>query len=88
MKLGLDFAMLRARVLMSFAGEKPQLNRRSPSESWESDRILREVPPEAPRVDFHYASSHLSQKGPGYYLILLRNEIKHRSLRGKPGLFT
>ena len=35
-------------------------------------------------LDFHQASSHLKQKGPGYYLILLRNEIKHRSLRDKP----
>lgn len=35
------------------------------------------------RVDFRQASSHLSQKRPGYYLILLRTEIKHRSLREK-----
>ena len=35
-------------------------------------------------LDFHQASSHLKQKGPGYYLILLRNELKHRSLRDKP----
>lgn len=73
---------------MSFSGEKPQLGRRSAAEGWESDRILRQSSQEVPRLDFHHASSHLSQKGPGYYLILLRNEIKHRSLRGKPGLLT
>ncbi|MBI2950351.1 MAG: hypothetical protein HYY23_22195 [Verrucomicrobia bacterium] len=73
---------------MSFAGDKPQLKRWSPAEGWESDRTLRRDSAEASRVDFHHASSHLSQKGPGYYLILLRNEIKHRSLRGKPGLLT
>ena len=38
------------------------------------------------RVDFRHASSHLSQKRPGYYLILLRNELRHRSLRDKPTL--
>jgi len=73
---------------MSFAGDKPQLNQWSPTESWESDRVRRRDSEEASRVDFHHASSHLSQKGPGYYLILLRNEIKHRSLRGKPSLLT
>ena len=35
------------------------------------------------RLDFHRAASHLSQKKPGYYLILLRNELRHRSLRRK-----
>lgn len=38
------------------------------------------------RLDFRHASGHLSQKRPGYYLILLRNEIRHRSLRDKPTL--
>ncbi len=33
------------------------------------------------RLEFHCASSHLSQRKPGYYLILLRNELRHRSLR-------
>jgi len=38
------------------------------------------------RLDFRHASSHLSQKRPGYYLILLRNELRHRSLRSKPSI--
>ena len=38
------------------------------------------------RVDFRQASGHLHEKRPGYYLILLRNEIRHRSLREKPAL--
>jgi hypothetical protein len=40
----------------------------------------------SPRVDFRHVSGHLSQKKPGFYLILLRNEIRHRSLKEKPGL--
>jgi hypothetical protein len=39
-----------------------------------------------PRLDFRHVSSHLSQKRPGFYLILLRNEIRHRTLREKPAL--
>jgi hypothetical protein len=38
------------------------------------------------RLDFRHLSSHLSQRKPGYYLILLRNELRHRSLRDKPVL--
>jgi hypothetical protein len=38
------------------------------------------------RLDFRQASSHLSQRKPGYYLILLRTELRHRSLREKPAL--
>ncbi len=38
------------------------------------------------RVEFRHASSHLKEKRPGYYLILLRHEIRHRSLREKPAL--
>ncbi len=33
------------------------------------------------RLDFHHFSNHLSRKKPGYYLILLRSELRHRSLR-------
>ncbi len=36
------------------------------------------------RLNFRHASTHLSQKRPGYYLILLRSELRHRSLREKP----
>ena len=35
------------------------------------------------RLDFRHASGHLKEKRPGYYLILLRHEIRHRSLREK-----
>jgi hypothetical protein len=38
------------------------------------------------RLDFRHLSSHISQRKPGYYLILLRNELRHRSLRVKPAL--
>gem|GEM_PF-2041091 len=38
------------------------------------------------RLDFRHVSNHLNQKRPGYYLILLRTELKHRSLRDKPSL--
>lgn len=45
---------------------------------------LSEWSAESGNLDFHQASIHLKQKSPGYYLILLRSEIKHRSLREKP----
>jgi hypothetical protein len=38
----------------------------------------------SPRVDFQHLSSHASRAKPGFYLILLRTEIKHRTLREKP----
>jgi len=38
------------------------------------------------RVEFRHASGHLGERRPGYYLILLRNEIRHRTLREKPAL--
>ncbi len=38
------------------------------------------------RVEFRHASGHLGEKRPGFYLILLRNEIRHRTLRDKPVL--
>lgn len=40
----------------------------------------------APRLDFRHLSSHISQRKPGYYLVLLRSEIRHRSLREKPAV--
>lgn len=46
------------------------------------------VEPLPSRLDFHQASTHLKQKGAGYYLILLRNEIRHRSLREKPAILS
>ncbi len=46
------------------------------------------VAPSSSRLDFHQASMHLKQKGAGYYLILLRNEIRHRSLREKPAILS
>jgi hypothetical protein len=38
------------------------------------------------RLNFRDFSNHISQRKPGYYLILLRNELRHRSLRDKPAL--
>ena len=35
------------------------------------------------RLDFRAASNHLRQKEPGFYLVLLRKEIRRRNLRGK-----
>jgi len=40
-------------------------------------------PTSSPRLEYHHASGHLRERGPGYYLILLRNELRHRSLRRK-----
>jgi hypothetical protein len=37
------------------------------------------------RLDFRRASYHLNPKTPRYYLVLLRSELRGRSLRGKPG---
>ena len=38
------------------------------------------------RLDFHYVSNHMTQKQAGYYLILLRTELRHRSLRKRLGV--
>jgi hypothetical protein len=40
----------------------------------------------ASRLDFHHLCNHAAQAKPGFYLILLRTEIRHRSLRDKPPL--
>jgi hypothetical protein len=37
------------------------------------------------RLDFRRASYHLNPKSPRYYLVLLRPELRDRSLRVKPG---
>lgn len=50
------------------------------------DRSHREAAQFLSKLDFRHISNHLSQKRPGYYLILLRNEIRHRTLREKPAL--
>ena len=42
-----------------------------------------EIPDNDSRLDFRRASGHLSQKESGYYLVLLRTEIRRRNLRGK-----
>ena len=42
----------------------------------------------AGRLEFRHASCHLSQRRPGFYLILLRNENRHRSLKEKPSLIS
>jgi hypothetical protein len=50
------------------------------------ETVQRETAQFLSRLDFRHFSSHISQKKPGYYLILLRNELRHRSLREKPAL--
>jgi hypothetical protein len=53
---------------------------------WQSrkdDAVHRETAQFLSRLDFRHISSHINQKKPGYYLILLRSEIRHRSLREK-----
>ena len=50
------------------------------------DALQRETAQFLNRLDFRHFSSHLSQKKPGYYLILLRTELRHRTLRDKPAL--
>ena len=54
---------------------------------WNSLRVSRAAEPSeaGSRLDFRHISNHLSRKQPGYYLILLRNELRHRSLREKLG---
>jgi hypothetical protein len=56
---------------------------------WQSrkdDTVQRETAQFLSRLDFRHFSSHISQKKPGYYLILLRSELRHRTLRDKPAL--
>lgn len=55
-------------------------------ESGEPEVTESEAESDSPRLDFRHASNHLNQKRPGYYLILLRTELRHRSLREKPTL--
>jgi len=57
-----------------------------PWQSRRDDLVHRDTAQFLARLDFRHLSSHLNQKRPGYYLILLRNEIRHRSLREKPAL--
>jgi hypothetical protein len=58
----------------------------SPWQVWSDDVAHVETAQVLSRLDFRHLSNHISQKRPGYYLILLRNEIRHRSLRDKPAL--
>ena len=43
---------------------------------------LRQLEPD--RIDFRSASGHLDRKRPGYYLILLRTELRHRTIGERP----
>lgn len=52
----------------------------------ENSSIAPDAVLEGTRVEFRHASGHLGEKRPGFYLILLRNEIRHRTLRDKPAL--
>ena len=64
----------------------PESPAESPWQSRRDDALHQDTAHFLSRLDFRHLSSHLSQKKPGYYLILLRNEIRHRSLRDKPAL--
>jgi hypothetical protein len=48
------------------------------AESHRTDPSL--LPRRAARLDFRHASGHLNQERPGYYLTLLRYELRHCSL--------
>lgn len=56
----------------------------SPWQARKDDAVHREAAQILSRLDFRHISSHLNQRKPGYYLMLLRSEIRHRSLRDKP----
>ena len=73
---------------MQLINEQPQQSAEanSPWQSRRDDTVQRETAQFLSRLDFRHLSSHISQKKPGYYLILLRNELRHRSLREKPAL--
>ena len=58
----------------------------SPWQGRKDDALRRETAQFLSRLDFRHVSNHLSQRKPGYYLILLRTELRHRSLREKPAL--
>jgi hypothetical protein len=54
-------------------------------------KAVQERPSAAPaqepvRMSFRQASNHLNPERSGYYLILLRNELRRRSLRVKPAV--
>ncbi|MFO1498820.1 MAG: hypothetical protein U1G07_10580 [Verrucomicrobiota bacterium] len=66
--------------------QQPSPEAASPWQSKRDDSVQRETAQFLSRLDFRHFSSHISQKKPGYYLILLRNELRHRSLRDKPAL--
>jgi hypothetical protein len=84
-ELGLESAFFTDK-LMPFVIEKIQKDLRSCRQGRRLEIAHRETASDSFRLDFRRVSNHLTQKRPGYYLILLRTEIKHRSLREKPAL--
>ena len=58
----------------------------APWQERKDDAVRQETAEFLSRLDFRHISSHINQKKPGYYLMLLRNELRHRSLREKPAL--
>ena len=58
----------------------------SPWQGRRDDSVHQETAQFLSRLDFRHLSSHISQPRPGFYLILLRKELRHRSLREKPAL--
>ena len=76
------------RLDMHAIDERPETTEETRGRSFRNGRQAMRIPeqqPSGPRLDFPYVSSHLRQEKPGYYLILLRNELRHRSLRRKCG---
>jgi hypothetical protein len=83
-RLGLEFA--DSAGVMQLINEQFQDSELALA-AWQNRKdgaLRRETAQFLSRLDFRHISNHLSQRRPGYYLILLRNEIRHRSLREKP----
>jgi hypothetical protein len=82
--VGLEFA--NSAAVMQMINDQPQQSAvaASPWQGRRDDAVQRETAQFLSRLDFRHISSHINQRKPGYYLILLRSEIRHRSLRDKP----
>ncbi len=83
-RLGLEFA--DSVTVMQMINDQPPGSVAAPWQARRDDAVQQETAEFLSRLDFRHISSHISQRKPGYYLILLRNEIRHRSLRDKPAL--
>jgi hypothetical protein len=82
--VGLEFANSVAVMQMINPHPDQATVASSPWQSRRDDTVHRETAQFLSRLDFRHISSHINQKRPGYYLMLLRTELRHRSLRDKP----